>query len=204
MPPRREKTAGRAARRRFEAHLDPILDGLYRTALRMTGHATRAEDVVQEAVLKGWRFFDTFTEGTNFRAWMHRVLYTVFVNTTREKTPRPRHLDSVPEPAEDLPSLLEELEKPDHAARERAVLESVDDTIKQAVSELPKDLRLVFMLNTLEGLKYREIAEVMGCPLGTVMSRLFRSRRMLQDRLTEYARESGFPLDAQKSEEPRT
>lgn len=191
MPDSRPKLT-REQKRRFQRELEPVLDGLFRTASRMTGDSSKAEDVVQEAVLKAYRFFGTFQDGTNFRAWIHRVLYTVFVNTTRDRSPKASSLEALPEPEETVLPLLAELERPDHRAREKAVLEASDERIKQAVEELPEDLRMVFMLNTLEGLKYREIAEVMGCPLGTVMSRLFRSRRMLQERLAEYAEEAGF------------
>jgi RNA polymerase sigma-70 factor (ECF subfamily) len=183
-------------RDRFVDELDPILDGLHRTSIRLTGDAGRAEDVLQDAILKGYRFFSTFQEGTNFRAWMHRVLYTVFVNTTRDRGPRASALDSVPEPEDLTLPLAAELNRPTHVERSRAVMESVDERIKQAVGELPDELRTVFLLSTIEGLKYREIADVMGCPLGTVMSRLFRSRRMLQERLTDYAQDQGFDVEA--------
>lgn len=182
-------------RSRFLDELDPVLDSLHRAALRMTTDATRAEDVLQESILKGYRFFPTYKEGTNFRAWMHRVLFTVFVNTTRDRGPRSSTLEAVPEPEENERPLVEELDRPTHVQRAVAVMESVDERIKQAVQDLPSDLRMVFMLSTIEGLKYREIAEVMQCPLGTVMSRLFRSRRMLQERLFEYAREGGFDTE---------
>jgi RNA polymerase sigma-70 factor (ECF subfamily) len=92
--------------------------------------------------------------------------------------------------------IIEELDKPDHAARAAALLEATDDRIKRAVMDLPEELRTVFLLSTVEELKYREIAKVMDCPLGTVMSRLFRGRKLLQERLAEYAGESGFPVDA--------
>jgi len=172
-----------------------VMDGLYRTAFRMTGDRTRSEDVVQETILKAYRFFGSYKEGTNFRAWIHRVLYTVFVNTIRDRSPRTAALDGIPEPEEKANSLIEELDRPTHIQRARAVLDAADDRIQQAVLELPQDLRMVFLLSTVEDLKYREIAEIVGCPLGTVMSRLFRSRRMLQDRLVEYAREKGLEVN---------
>lgn len=152
-----------------------------------------ADDLVQEALLKAWRFFHSFKAGTNFKAWMFRVLYTVFVSQTRErKTPLQDSADSIEE-IESRESPIEELSRPSLVERERAVLEAVDDRVKAAVEDLAPDLRTTFLLSTIEGLKYREIAEVMGCPLGTVMSRLFRSRRMLQDRLAQYARGLNFP-----------
>jgi RNA polymerase sigma-70 factor (ECF subfamily) len=176
----------------FEREVRPHLDALHRTAQRLTRDPTAADDLVQEALLKAWRFFHSFKAGTNFKAWIFRVLYTVFVSLTREKKPALQDPDSVDE-IEARESPIEELARPSLKERESAVLDAVDDQIKAAVEELPADLRTVFMLSTIEGLKYREIAEVMDCPLGTVMSRLFRSRRMLQDRLARYARGVNFP-----------
>jgi RNA polymerase sigma-70 factor, ECF subfamily len=176
----------------FEREVRPHLDALHRTARRLMRDATAAEDLVQEALLKAWRFFHSFRAGTNFKAWIFRVLYTVFVSLTRERKPPLQDPDSTDE-IEARESPLEELARPSIEERERAVLEAVDDRVKAAVEELPADLRTTFLLSTLEGLKYREIAEVMDCPLGTVMSRLFRSRRMLQDRLAHYARGMNFP-----------
>ena len=177
----------------FMKELDPLLDGLHRTARRLTRDPARADDVVQDAVLKAFRFFDSFKPGTNFRAWMYRVLYTVFVNTTREKTATTAEVEHAAEPEGGVLDLGHELSRPSHQERVQAMLQAVDERIKSAVEELPLDLRTVFLLSTVEGLKYREIAEVMESPLGTVMSRLFRGRRMLQERLVDYARESGFP-----------
>lgn len=188
--------SGRKLRERFLEELDPVVDSLHRVAVRMTGDTVRAEDVLQEAILKAYRFFATYREGTNFRAWMHRVLYTVFVNATRDGGPRSSPLAAIPEPEDSVTPLIAELDQPTHAQRARAVLESVDESIKQAVLDLPQDLRIVFLLSTIEGLKYREIADVMECPLGTVMSRLFRSRRMLQERLLDFAKAGGFDIEA--------
>jgi RNA polymerase sigma-70 factor, ECF subfamily len=177
----------------FEHEVRPHLDALHRTARRLMRDPTLADDLVQEALLKAWRFFHSFKAGTNFKAWMFRVLYTVFVSLTRErKAPLQDSADSIEE-IEARQSPIEELSRPSIEERERAVLDAVDDRVKAAVEDLAPDLRMTFLLSTIEGLKYREIAEVMGCPLGTVMSRLFRSRRMLQDRLAEYARGLNFP-----------
>lgn len=190
----------RSRRDRFQAELEPLLDGLYRTALRLTRDPTRAEDLLQDTALKAYRFFDTFKPGTNFRAWIFRVLYTVFINKLREKSGQAVPLDGLPEQASPLPTLEEELDRASHHERVQALLEAVDDRIKAAIEELPEDLRMVFLLSTVEGLKYREIAEVMGCPLGTVMSRLFRSRRMLQEKLADYAGRTR-PWSEQSSED---
>ncbi len=183
----------------FQREIEPNLDALHRTAVRLTKDANVADDLVQETLLKGFRFFGSFSPGTNFKAWIFRVLYTVFVSMTRERHVAGCEIESIPE-IEAPESLEAELNRPTLAEREKAVLEAVDDRIKLAIEELPAELRMVFMLSTIEGLKYREIAEVMDCPLGTVMSRLFRSRRMLQDRLASFARHHGYPTDANRTE----
>jgi RNA polymerase sigma-70 factor (ECF subfamily) len=182
----------------FEREVKPHLDSLHRTARRLMRDATLADDLLQEAMLKAWRFFHSFKTGTNFRAWIFRVLYTVFVSMTRERKIEVQEPDSIAE-IESPESPIDELSRPTVEEREKAVLEAVDDRIKSAVEDLPQDLRTVFLLSSIEGLKYREIAEVMDCPLGTVMSRLFRSRRMLQDRLAQYARGMNFPPRAASS-----
>lgn len=178
----------------FEAAASPVLDALYRTALRLVRRHDLAEDLVQDALLKGFRFFHTWTPGTNFRAWMFRVLYTTFAGERRAADPASRPLDDAPEPSAKADDLLRELDRGTPAERAAAVLDAVDDRIKAAVDELPEDLRAVFLLNTVEDLKYREIADVLGCPLGTVMSRLFRARRMLQDRLSAFAEGPPLPV----------
>ena len=176
----------------FRKELEPVMGGLYGAALRMTGNRAQAEDVVQDAILKAYRFFSSYKPGTNFKAWIHRILYTSFINSKREKGEKMTPLDSVAEPIHDHSEHEEHLDLPDHESRATALLEASDDRIKQAVDELPEDLRMTFLLSTVEGLKYREIAEVMDCPLGTVMSRLHRSRRILQNQLADLAAESGF------------
>jgi RNA polymerase sigma-70 factor (ECF subfamily) len=182
-------------RKRFEQELEPHLSSLYRAATRLTRDPTRGEDLLQEAVLKAFRFFDGYKPGTNFRAWIFRVLYTVFINKTRDRAPKAAPLSELAEPAQREDEMVESLDRKSHGARVGAVLEAVDDRIKQAVDELPFELRTVFLLSTVEELKYREIAEVMETPLGTVMSRLFRARRMLQDKLYEYAQEVGYSTE---------
>jgi RNA polymerase sigma-70 factor, ECF subfamily len=171
----------------FEREVRPHLDALHRTARRLSRDATLADDVLQETLLKGWRFFHSFESGTNFKAWIFRVMYTVFVSMTRDRRPVLQGMEAIVD-LEAPESPVDELNRPSIEERERAVLDAVDDQIKGAIEELPVELRTVFLLSSIEGLKYREIAEIMGCPLGTVMSRLFRSRRTLQDRLASYAR----------------
>ena len=174
----------------YEVLLTPQLDALLRTARRLTRDLNDAEDLVQEAVLKGLRFFDRFEPGSNFKAWIFRILMNAFVNSYRRRRRQSATMDM--EQAQDViaqPPTTDPTRELSLRDREEAVLELVDDRIRQALDELPEQLRIVFMLNVLEDLKYREIAEILECPVGTVMSRLFRARAMLKDRLVHFAAE---------------
>ena len=181
----------------FETLLAPHLDALLRTAERLTGSASDAEDLVQESLLKGLRFFDRFERDTNFKAWIFKILMNGFVNTYRARKRRGPSVDvdavsealTADEPADVT------AERPTFNDRESMMFELVDERVKQALMELPEELRTVFLLSAVEGFKYREIADIMDCPVGTVMSRLFRGRAMLKERLTTFAREAGYLRD---------
>lgn len=187
---------------RFMLLLEPLLPGLLRTAQRMTGDRHAAEDLIQAASLKALRFFGTWSEGTNFKAWFYRVLYTTHVNHLRDREPLSQTLLEESEAVSSAESLLQELNRPTHAERAAAVLESVDDEIRAAVDALPAHLRIVFLLSTLENLKYREIAGILDCPIGTVMSRLFRARELLHQRLARHARSLGWQVTDSPQKEP--
>jgi len=173
----------------FEALASPHLDALLRTARRLVRDANDAEDLVQDTLLKGYRFFDRFEEESNFKAWIFKILMNTFVNLYRQKRRRGPTVDAdmaAEVEAEERPGAeIEEIQS--FAGREEAILELVDQRIKQAVEDLPEHLRLVFSLSAIEDLKYREIADVLEVPVGTVMSRLFRARAMLKDRLQDLA-----------------
>ncbi len=187
-------------RARFLLLLDPVLPGLWRTALRLVRERHGAEDLLQAATLKALRFFDSYAEGTNFKAWMYRVLYTTHINQRRDREPDALQLIESMDRDRSGAGLLRELERPTHAERAAAVLDAVDDQIRGAVDRLPEHLRIVFLLSAIEGLKYREIATVLECPIGTVMSRLFRAREELQDQLAAHARDIGWPVPAREDE----
>ena len=173
----------------FEALVTPQLDAMLRTAQRLTKDANDAEDLVQETMLKGLRFFDRFEPNSNFKAWIFKILMNAFVNSYRKRKRQGPTVDMEVaaevvaeeklDPSADLELSFED--------REEAVFELIDERIKQALLDLPEHLRVVFMLNVLEGLKYREISEILECPVGTVMSRLFRARSMLKERLIHFA-----------------
>ena len=175
-------------RREFREEALPHLDALYGLGLRLTGgDEARAEDLVQETVLKAYRNWDHFELGTNCRAWMMTILRNTFINEFRRKKSRPDPVDY--DDVEER-SVFEELGEtdPETAFFDRIV----DEEVVRAIEELEPEFRLPLVLSDLEGLSYREIAEAMDVPVGTVKSRLFRARRRLQEKLYAYAREMGY------------
>lgn len=173
--------------------MQPHLDALYRTALRMTRNAADAEDLVQEACLKAFRYFDRFEDGSNLRAWMFKILTNLFINQYRKQSKAPTQLDY-----DDLADyqlygqmvesgLVTSERSPEKDLFDRALGED----ISKAIDELPDDFRIVVVMAFVEGLSYEEIADVLGVPMGTVKSRLFRGRRLLQKALHDYAIKSG-------------
>ena len=187
---------GNTAAAEFEALVTPHFDAMLRTARRLVADANDAEDLVQEAVLRGYRFFGRFERDTNFKAWIFKILMNTFVNHYRRRKRQEVSYDL--ESGEGPEAVADEVDPLDDAEtlaeRERILLDQVDERIKQAVEELPEHLRAVFMLAGVEGFKYREIAKILDCPVGTVMSRLFRGRAMLKQRLLVVAEEDGFSV----------
>jgi RNA polymerase sigma-70 factor (ECF subfamily) len=177
----------------FEAEALRHLDALYRTALRMTRSEADAEDLVQETYIRAFRFRDQFTLGTNMKAWLFRILTNTFINTYRRRTAQPEvtDLDGI-----DEFSLYRRMAD-DRAAStspdpEAELLNSVVDTeVTDALEALPEKFRTTVLLD-VEGFSYKEIAEMLAIPIGTVMSRLHRGRKFLQKRLYDLARERGI------------
>ena len=177
----------------FETEALRHLDALYRTALRMTRSEADAEDLVQETYIRAFRFKDQFTLGTNMKAWLFRILTNTFINTYRRKAAQPdvTDLDGV-----DEFSLYRRMAD-DRAASsspdpEAELLSRVVDTeVTEALEELPEKFRTTVLLD-VEGFSYKEIAEMLSIPIGTVMSRLHRGRKFLQKRLYDLARERGI------------
>ena len=177
----------------FEVEALRHLDALYRTALRMTRSEADAEDLVQETYIRAFRFRDQFTLGTNMKAWLFRILTNTFINTYRRKTAQPEvtDLDGI-----DEFSLYRRMAD-DRAASsspdpEAELLKTVVDTeVTDALEELPEKFRTTVLLD-VEGFSYKEIAEMLSIPIGTVMSRLHRGRKFLQKRLYDLARERGI------------
>ncbi|HEV8672335.1 MAG TPA: sigma-70 family RNA polymerase sigma factor [Candidatus Limnocylindria bacterium] len=177
----------------FEAEALRHLDALYRTALRMTRSEADAEDLVQETYIRAFRFRDQFTLGTNMKAWLFRILTNTFINTYRRKAAQPEVTDL--EGIDEF-SLYRRMAD-DRAASsspdpEAELLNRVVDTeVTDALEELPEKFRTAVLLD-VEGFSYKEIAEMLGIPIGTVMSRLHRGRKFLQKRLYDLARERGI------------
>jgi RNA polymerase sigma-70 factor (ECF subfamily) len=177
----------------FEAEALRHLDALYRTALRMTRSEADAEDLVQETYIRAFRFRDQFTLGTNMKAWLFRILTNTFINTYRRKSAQPEVTDL--EGVDEF-SLYRRMAN-DRAASsspdpEAELLNSVVDTeVTDALEALPEKFRTTVLLD-VEGFSYKEIAEMLSIPIGTVMSRLHRGRKFLQKRLYDLARERGI------------
>ena len=167
---------------------------LYSAALRMTRNQADAEDLVQEAYLRGFRSFHTFQEGTNLRAWLFRILTNAYINRYRAKQRRPQESDLAD--VEDL-YLYRRLGSMETAAASMSAEEQfldifTDDEVKQALEDLPENFRLPVLLADVEGFAYKEIAEMLDIPIGTVMSRLHRGRKAMQRALYDYAEARGL------------
>ena len=175
---------------RFEAEVLPHLDRLYSAALRYTRDATDAEDLVQEAITKAYRSFHQYRPGTNLKAWLYRILHTTYISMYRKQQRRPQ--ESPQDEIDDF-SFYDEVARPGTGSAERSVLEQLtSEEVKRALADLPESFRLAVYYADVEGFAYKEIAEIMDTPVGTVMSRLHRGRKALQKALAEYARSRGL------------
>jgi RNA polymerase sigma-70 factor (ECF subfamily) len=178
----------------FEAGVLAQLDSLYRTALRLTRNPQEAEDLVQETMLKAFRFADSYQRGTNLRAWLFRILNTSAINRFRKQATHPV-TTSLPE-GEDfyLYNRIRDItgQELSAAAEDEVLNQYLDEDVYRALNNLPLNFRMPVILADIEGLSYKEIAEALQIPIGTVMSRISRARRQLQQSLWEYAKERGY------------
>jgi RNA polymerase sigma-70 factor (ECF subfamily) len=176
----------------FEAAAMPYLDSLYNTAYRMARNAEDAEDLVQETFLKGYRSYAQFTPGTNLKAWLFKILKNTFINEYRRKQAAPRKSDFA-----EIEDAFESQLAPEAAGQmknpeEEALANAFDEDVQRALDLLPADYRMAVLLADIEGFSYREIAEILEIPVGTVMSRLYRGRKLLEEAMLRYAREHGY------------
>ena len=183
-----------ADRARFTELTMEYMPALYTAALRMTRNPADAEDLVQETYLKAYRAFDGFTEGTNLKAWLYRILTNTYINAYRAAKRRPDVSDV--EDVEDL-YLYRRLAIADGAtigrsAEDEALDSFTDEEVKSAIESLPDAFRIAVLLADVEGFSYKEIAEITDVPIGTVMSRIHRGRRALQKALHEFAEARGL------------
>lgn len=193
---------GDTQRAEFEELVLPHLDLLLGFALRLTRHRADAEDLLQDALYRAFRGLGGFERGTNFKAWMFRILTNAFISRRRSEARAPLLMDidaagdaGEERPADDAPDVALMTELEDAATDwKRVYAEHVEDDVKGALDELPTEFRVPLLLSGLGGLRYQEIADVLNIPIGTVMSRLFRARQRLRRSLRDYAVQRGIPV----------
>jgi len=196
---RRTRKDSAAARAAFEELLKPCYRQLYSSALGFTQNPDDAEDLLQEAIVRAYSAFHQFEPGTNFRAWLFRILTNTYINEYRRKQRSPDWIayEDITYEAEAQASR----EVPALDLPEEALLRQVlDEEVEAALQALPDEFRIVVILSDLQGFSYQEISDLLRIPIGTVRSRLFRGRRQLQRRLEEYAQRRGLLREAHREE----
>ena len=176
----------------FETAAMPFLDALYNTALRMTRNTQDAEDLVQETFLKAYRHFDKFEPGTNLKAWLFKIMKNTFINDYRKRQAQPPESDFAEIEGAFESQVSEEATQQIRTPEEEALADVLDEDVQRALDALPPEYRMVVLLTDLEGFSYREVAEILEIPVGTVMSRLYRGRKRLESEMLRYAREHGY------------
>ncbi|MEX0770744.1 MAG: sigma-70 family RNA polymerase sigma factor [Balneolaceae bacterium] len=177
----------------FNDEIIPHLDALYNFALRLTTDPNDAEDLVQDTIVKAFRFFDSYEKGTNAKAWLFRILKNSYINNYRKKSKKPQQVDY-----DEVATFYETIraERTDTSDLEDKMFrELIDDDISNALEEIPEDFRTVVLLCDVEDFTYEEIANMLDVPIGTIRSRLHRGRNLLKVQLMDYAQKRGFVND---------
>lgn len=173
-------------REEFEDIALQYKDDLYKSALRITHDEIEAEDLVQETFLRAYRFFNKFEKGTSMKAWLLKILKNTFINKFNEQSKMPECVDF-----EQL-KLYDEEPVSSNGSEEDIIYRLFDDELMKFVHALPKEFREVIVLSDVQGFSYKEVSDILGCPIGTVMSRLHRGRKLLRKSLRKYAKELGY------------
>lgn len=184
---------------RFERDAIVYMDKLYAAALRYTKNPEDARDLVQDTYLKAFNSFHQFEEGTNLRAWLYRVLTTTFINSYRKDQRRPQLASGELEDWQ-LARAQSHTSDLGKSAEAEALENLPDSDIKRALQEIPEEFRIAVYLADVEGFSYKEIANIVDIPAGTVMSRLHRGRKLLRVKLTDYAKELGYSTEAKEKD----
>lgn len=179
----------------FSELVEPHLASLYSTALRLTHNQNDAEDLVQDTLFKSFRALEQFQKDTNFRAWIFRIMVNTFITGYRKAVKQPQKVSYDDMEEFFLYKRLDESVNLQETSKEEFLENMFDDDIKGALENLPYQFRLVVLLCDVEGFSYNEISEIINAPLGTVMSRLYRGRKLLQRYLWSYAKERGYVKD---------
>ncbi|MDZ7758335.1 sigma-70 family RNA polymerase sigma factor [Rhodohalobacter sp.] len=177
----------------FNEEIIPHLDALYNFGLRLTSDPNDAEDLVQDTIVKAYRFFDSYEKGTNAKAWLFRILKNSYINNYRKKSKKPQEVDY-----DEVASFYESIraERTETSDMEDKMFrELIDDDISNALDEIPEDFRTVVLLCDVEDFTYEEIANMLDVPIGTIRSRLHRGRNLLKAQLMDYATKRGYTQD---------
>ena len=185
-------------RNEFERQALAHIDALYGAAYRLTRNPRDAEDLVQDSLLRAYRFWDSFQQDSNCKAWLLRIVTNTFINEYQRRKRSREVLDAASAEQQATDGVLVQAEAKDKQSPEKMLLErSVSDDVQRALEQLPEDFRTAVILCDMQGLSYKEIADIMECPVGTVMSRLFRGRKLLAAALREFAVAEGYVKDVE-------
>ncbi len=174
----------------FKAEAYPHKDILFNFALRTTGDKDDAHDLLQETFMKAFRFWDKYEKGTNIRAWLFRIMKNSYINRYRKETREPGMVDY--DDVENFYDSIRDDSTDSNDLQKRMYSNMLSDEVTEALQSLPEDFRTVVILCDIEGLMYDEISEFLNCPIGTVRSRLHRGRKMLEEKLYDYAKDRGI------------